>query len=244
MSSKKQKIETVEAVDVNIADLFARISFFNDLDKATIGRFVHIATFQNFQHDETIVLAGDTHKSIFFITKGVAKILSDSKSSRGSILSLLGIGDFFGEIHLLGSKEKSNFSLKAEGECQVLIFRGKEFMNEVMQNQKLFLEFLKEEVHKLSKAYMQIAIFSMNTIRGRFISCLMLFIDEMGVRTPWKNGQSVVKLKNCPAQHQFAAMCGTSRETMNREIASLIKEGYIEWDGRDLVLLKELNIEN
>jgi len=219
-------------------DIFRRVDFFSDLDEAALNKFAQIATLQNFQHEETIMLAGDTRRAIFFITKGQAKVFSDSPNSRNSILNLLGIGDFFGEIQLFNESGKSSISVKAEEECSIIIFKGKDFINEIATDQKLFVAFLKETTQKLNKAYMQISSLSMSTIKERIKSCLMQFIEERGIKVTHNNG-TAVKLKNRPTQQQLAEMSGTTRETVNRELAALVKNGYIELDGKDLFLLKD-----
>jgi len=211
-----------------MAELLRKIDFFKDLDEVTLNRFASIATVQNFQHGETIILAGDTRRAMFFITRGQAKVFSDFKNSRNSILSILSTGDFFGEIQLFGENAKSYFSIKAEGECSVIIFKGKDFINEITNVPKLLIAFLRATTRKLAKTYMQIESLSMSTIRGRIRSCLMQFIEETGG-------------KNRPTQQQIAAMCGTTRETVNRELSFLVKNGYIKLDGKNLILLKDLS---
>jgi len=238
MSSKRTQKDTM----VNMLDIFRRIDFFSDLDEATLNRFAQIATMQNFQHEETIMLAGDTRRAIFFIAKGQAKVFSDSKSSRNNILNLLDTGDFFGEIQLFNESGKSFISVKAEDECSIIIFKGKDFITEIAGNQKLFIAFLKETTQKLNKAYMQISSLSMTTIKERIKSCLMQFIEERGVKIPYNNG-TAVKLKNRPTQQQLAEMSGTTRETVNRELSALVKNGYIELNGKELYLLKNFSGE-
>jgi len=211
-----------------MAELLRKVDFFKDLDEATLNRFTAIATIQNFQQGETIMLAGDTRRVIFFIARGYAKVFSDSKNSRNSILSLLATGDFFGEIQLFSENAKSHFSVKAEGECSVIFFKGKDFINEITNTPKLLLSFLRATTKKLTKTYMQIESLSMSTIRGRIRSCLAQFIEETGG-------------KSRPTQQQIAAMCGTTRETVNRELSFLTKNGYIKLDGKNMILLKNLN---
>jgi CRP-like cAMP-binding protein len=235
---KKQEKKEPD-IPLSTAELLRRVDFFSDLNEAALSRFERMATVQSFQNEETIVLAGDARKAIFFITKGQAKIFYDSKYSRSSILSLLGVGDFFGEIQLLNESGKSYLSVIADGECTVIIFPGRNFINEMMNISELSYLFLKETVKKLNRAYMQTASLAMNTIRGRIKACLMQFIDERGVRIQYKN-ESAIKLKNRPTQQQIAEMSGTSRETVNRELAVLIKDGYMELGNNDLILLKEL----
>lgn len=211
-----------------MADLLRKVDFFKDLDEATLSKFTSISTVQNFQHGETILLAGDTRRIIFFIAKGQAKVFSDSKNSRNSILSLLSIGDFFGEIQLFSEIAKSYFSVKAEDECSVIFFKGKDFINEITGSPKLLLSFLRATTKKLGKTYMQIESLSMSTIRSRIRSCLMQLIEEAGG-------------KSRPTQQQIAAMCGTTRETVNRELSFLAKNGYIKLEGKNLILLKDLS---
>ena len=224
-----------------MAGLLRSVNFFSDLDEATLDKFAQIATVQNFQHGETVILAGDTRRAVFFIVKGQVKIFSDPKNSRNSILSLLNAGDFFGEIQLFSESAKSYFSVIAEGECSVIIFKGKDFINETTGIPKLLVAFLRATTQKLGKTYMQIASLSMSTVKGRIKSCLMQFIEEAGVEISHKkNEKTKIILKNRPTQQQIAAMCGTTRETVNRELSFLVKNGYIELTGKNLVLLKDL----
>ncbi|MDR2732570.1 MAG: Crp/Fnr family transcriptional regulator, partial [Fibromonadaceae bacterium] len=201
--------------NANAMELFRRVDFFGSLDEATLNRLASIATVQHFQDDETIMLAGDARRAIFFITKGQAKVLSDTKNARNTILNLLGVGDFFGEIQLFNESGKSATSVRSDGECSVIIFRGKDFINEMTGIPQLSIAFLRGTTQKVSRAYMQIASLSMSTIKGRIKSCIMQFIEEMGVRVPYK-GESAIKLKNRPTQQQLAEMSGTTRETVNR----------------------------
>ncbi len=238
MHTKKQEKKEPDA-PLSTAELLHRVEFFSNLDSAVLSRFEQIATVQSFQDGETIMLAGDARRAIFFITKGQAKGFHDSKNARSNILSLLDVGDFFGEIQLFNENGKSTISVKADGECTVIIFRGKDFVNEIRNIPELLLVFLKQTTQKLNKSYMQIASLSMNTINRRIKACLMQFIDERGVRIQYRN-DTAIKLKNRPTQQQIAEMSGTTRETVNRELAALIKDGYIELGNKDLILLKEL----
>ena len=233
MRSKKQEHNP------DTAEILREVDFFCSFDKTTLDKFAEIATVQNFQHGETVMLAGDTRRAVFFIAKGQVKILSDLKNSRDTILNLLGTGDFFGEIQLLGENSRSFFSIKAESECTVIIFKGKDFINEIMAMPKTLLVFLKATVQKLGKAYMQIASLSMSTVKGRIKSCLMQLIEETNIKISEKNEREII-LKNRPTQQQIAAMCGTTRETVNRELSFLEKNGYIKLIGKNLVLLREL----
>ncbi|MDR3002115.1 MAG: Crp/Fnr family transcriptional regulator [Fibromonadaceae bacterium] len=238
----KKKIQK-EIYLPNAGDLLRGLGFFKGLNDAVLSKFERIAAVQSFQSDETIMLGGDARRTIFFIAKGQAKIFYDAKKSRNNILSLLDTGDSFGEIQLFSENAKSSISLKAEGQCTVLIFKGKDFISEVRNYPELLLAFLKETTRKLNKAYMQMASLSMSTIKKRIKYCLTQFTEERGLKIIREN-KAVVLLKNRPTQQQLAEMCGTTRETVNRELASLLKDGYIELDGKDLILLKELPMED
>ncbi|MDR2581569.1 MAG: Crp/Fnr family transcriptional regulator [Fibromonadaceae bacterium] len=227
----------------NILDLFPKINFFEDLNENTLDKFAELATIQSFQNSETIILAGDTHDIFFFITNGQAKLLYEGKNSKESVLGLLNIGDFFGEIQLFNENIFSNISVKAEEECQIIIFKAKDFLDEISKDSKLFMAFLTEQSRKLNRAYMHIASLTMSSTKKRVLTCLMLLIEESGIRVP-HDGRVITKLKNRPTQQQIAELSGTTRETVNREMAILIKEGYIELSEKDLILFKELRVED
>lgn len=239
MPKKKPKIEPKA---LNIAELLRRVDFFCELDDATLSKFEKIGTILSFQYDETITLAGDDRRYIFFIAKGMAKVFYDDKNARSNILSLLGVGDFFGEMQLLNNTGRSPISVKSDGECTIITFNGKDFLKEIINNPKLSLAFLRQTTQKLGKAYMQIANLSVNTVKDRIKSCLMQFVEEKGIRVQ-RNSQIAIVLRNRPTQQQIADMSGTSRETVNRELAHYIKEGYIEMEGTDMYLLKELPVD-
>jgi len=224
-----------------MTEMLRRVDFFCELDEKILRKFEQIGKILSFQNGETISLAGDARRYIFFIAKGMARVFHDSKKARNNIISLLGVGDFFGEIQLLNETGKSSVSVKADGECTIITFKGKNFLSEIMSDVKLSFSFLKLTAQKLNKAYMQIASLSMSSIKGRIISCIMQFIEEKGVRVQ-RNNQAVILLRNRPTQQQIADMSGTSRETVNRDLSNYIKDGYIEIEGTDMYLLKELPI--
>ncbi len=228
----------------NMAELLRRVELFSDIDMAILDKLIKIATIQQFRNGETIVLAGDNRKAMFFVIRGLAKVFYDSKNARNSILSLLDIGDFFGEIQFFNKKIINPFSVKAEGECLTVIFRGEDFREVVTNDPRLSFRFIEKVTQKLNRAYMQIASISMNTIRRRIRSCIMQFIDERGVRTPTQDGKSTVVLRNRPTQQQIAEITGTTRETVNRELSVLVKDGYVELDGKNLILLKEFTVDS
>jgi CRP-like cAMP-binding protein len=229
--------ENGQKTALEIGNLLRRVNFFSNLDENAINQFSGLAAFQSFQHEETIMLAEDPHSAIFFITKGTAKVFSGSKFIKGNLLSLLGVGDFFGEMQMFGEDARNTISVMAEGPCDVIIFKGNDFLAEISKNTELSMAFLMEECSKVNRSYMQIAVLSMNTTKKRVLACIMLLIDEIGVRVPSGDGKSVIKLKNHPSQQQIADMSGTSRETVNRELAALMKEGYLKVDGSNWILL-------
>ncbi|MCL2101738.1 MAG: Crp/Fnr family transcriptional regulator [Fibromonadales bacterium] len=236
---KKNDIQKEPYLLPSTGDLLRKVSFFSGLNDAILSKFERIAMVQSFQSEETIMLGGDARRTVFFIAKGQARVFYDAKKSRNNLLNLLDAGDFFGEIQLFSENAKSSISLKAESQCTVIIFKGKDFINEIKNYPELLLAFLRETTKKLNKAYAQIAALSMSTIKKRIKSCIMLFMEERGIKI-LRKGKAITVLKNRPTQQQMAEMSGTTRETVNRELANLEKNGYIEMDGGDLVLLKEL----
>ncbi|GHV15881.1 cyclic AMP receptor-like protein [Fibrobacterales bacterium] len=237
-----KKKSTYKFRESNSLAFLKEIDIFAEFEEDTLRRISEFATVLNFQDGETILLAGDIRRALFFVVRGQAKVLSDGKNFRETILNILGIGDFFGEIPLFRKEGKTNLSVKAEGECSVLIFKGKDFLRELEENPCLSHSFMAAMAQNLSKTYTKLTALSVNTIRGRIVYCLMQFIEELGVRSKDKSGNQITILRNRPTQLQLGEMSGTSRETVNRELSNLVRQGVIELNGKDLILKKELKI--
>jgi CRP-like cAMP-binding protein len=84
---------------------------------------------------------------------------------------------------------------------------------------------------RLRKSDRQIASLSLSDAEKRIAMCILRIADEKGVI---KKGQ--VSIPKIPIQQDIANMSGTSRETVSRALKLLVKEGFVQRNGKELII--------
>jgi len=153
-----------------------------------------------------------------------------SNDGREVILSILNDGDFFGEMSLLDGEFRSA-NVIALDDTDVLTLNRKDFLAVLSEYPKIAIQLLKEMAHRLRISDRQIASLSLSDAEKRIALCILRIADEQGVI---KKGQ--VNIPKAPIQQNIANMSGTSRETVSRALKLLEKQGYVERNGRELII--------
>ena len=144
---------------------------------------------------------------------------------------MLNAGDFFGEMSLLDGESRSANVIALE-ETEVLTLNRKDFLVVLHDYPTIAIQLLKEMAGRLRKSDRHIASLSLSDAEKRIALCIIRYADEQGII---KNGK--VNIPKIPIQQDIANMAGTSRETVSRALSILEKEGIIERDGRELLIL-------
>ena len=165
---------------------------------------------------------------------------SDGKET---ILSLLGRGDFFGEMSLIDGEPRSA-SVKAVTAASLLVIRREHFIQLLRSTPELSISLLIEMCMRLRKANRHIGSLSTMSVFGRVGGTIMNLIQEKGVRVHDGSGNMVTVIRNRPTQQQLAEMAGTTRETVSRIFSGLVKKGSISVAGKDLIIYDENFLED
>jgi len=167
---------------------------------------------------------------MFFCNGGSVKITRLSKKGREVILAILSDGDFFGEMSLLDGEFRSA-NVVALDDTEVLTLNRNDFLLVLKNYPQIAIRLLKEMAHRLRKSDRQIASLSLSDAEKRIAMCILRIADEKGVI---KKGQ--VSIPKMPIQQDIANMSGTSRETVSRALKLLVKEGFVQRNGKELII--------
>ena len=80
---------------------------FKDLNESEISRIAGRAKKKKYSKNEIIFLEQSQGSTLFLIVEGLIKIYKADENGREKTLSILGTGDFFGEMALLDEKARS-----------------------------------------------------------------------------------------------------------------------------------------
>jgi CRP/FNR family cyclic AMP-dependent transcriptional regulator len=142
------------------------------------------------------------------------------------ILSLIGPGEFFGEMGLIDDSPRSASVVTIEP-CELLSINKRDFKKCLAENFEMCAAVMRGLVHRLREADRKIGSLALLDVYGRVARLLLDMSEDV-------NGQKMVT-KRLPKQ-DIAKMIGASREMVSRVMKDLQMGGYIEVRGSTIVL--------
>ncbi|MBK8063877.1 MAG: cyclic nucleotide-binding domain-containing protein [Betaproteobacteria bacterium] len=174
----------------------------------------------------TVMAAGDLTDSLYIVISGRLKVMMSDAEGKEVILSILGSGEFFGEMGLIDDAPRSA-SVVAIEPCELLCISKRDFKKCLADNFEMSMAVMRGLVRRLRDADRKIGSLALLDVYGR-VARLLLDMSET------VDGQKVVT-KRLPKQ-DIAKMIGASREMVSRVMKDLQLGGYIEMRGAAIVL--------
>jgi len=174
----------------------------------------------------TIMAGGDATDSLYIVLSGRLKVMMSDAEGKEVILSILGPGEFFGEMGLIDDSPRSA-SVVAMESCELLSVTKRDFKKCLAENFEMSMAVMRGLVRRLREADRKIGSLALLDVYGR-VARLLLDMSET------VNGEKVVT-KRLPKQ-DIAKMIGASREMVSRVMKDLQMGGYIEVRGSTIVL--------
>ena len=206
--------------------LLRNVPLFAGLDEAQLKVLARMMVRTSFGRNATIICAGDPTDSLFIVINGRLKVLMSDEQGREVILSLLGPGEFFGEMGLLDDSPRSA-SVVTQEPCELLSITKTDFKRSLAENFDLSLNVMRGLVQRLREADRKIGSLALMDVYGRVARLLLEMAEDI-------DGEKVVV--NKLSKQDIAKMIGASREMVSRVMKDLQLGGYLEVRGRTIVL--------
>jgi CRP/FNR family cyclic AMP-dependent transcriptional regulator len=185
-----------------------------------------VVTRRSVPRSSMIMAAGDPTDSLYIVISGRLKVMMSDAEGKEVILSILGPGEFFGEMGLIDDAPRSA-SVVAIEPCELLAIAKRDFKKCLAENFEMTMALMRGLVHRLRDADRKIGSLALLDVYGR-VARLLLDMSEI------VDGQKIVT-KRLPKQ-DIAKMIGASREMVSRVMKDLQVGGYIEMRGSNIVL--------
>lgn len=187
-------------------------------------------TKRHFGRGELLFQEGDACSGLFLIAAGKVRIFKLSASGREQTLAIEGSGSSFAEIPIFdGGKYPASASALEDSE--VLFISRKDFQNYCREHPEVALKVLAVVGTRLRRLVGIIEDLSFTTVRQRLISLLLRLAQAEGNRE--KQG---VRIELAKTHQDLAAELGTVRELVSRNFSRLQAEGFIEVEGRTIIV--------
>ena len=206
--------------------LLHSIPMFAGVPDTQLEAIARIAVHRKVARHTTIVRAGDSTDSLYIIISGNARVQVSDAEGREVILTLLGPGEFFGEMGLIDGSPRSADVVSSEV-CELLVITKTDFKKGLSENFDLCLNIMKSLVRRLREADHKIESLALMDVYGRVAKLLLEFsVEEDGLRV----------IRKRLTKQDIAKMIGASREMVSRVMKDLEGSGYIRVEEGCIVL--------
>ena len=202
------------------------VPLFSSVPDEQLRTLATVVTRRSLTRGATVMVAGDQTDSLYIILSGRLKVMMSDAEGKEVILSILGPGEFFGEMGLIDDSPRSA-SVVAIEPCELLSIAKRDFNKCLAENFEMGMAVMRGLVRRLREADRKIGSLALLDVYGR-VARLLLDMSET------VDGQKMVT-KRLPKQ-DIAKMIGASREMVSRVMKDLQMGGYIEMRGSSIVL--------
>lgn len=194
--------------------VLARVPFFAGLDDEKLQLLASSLQRRTVRAGRHVFRQDEPGTSLFVIESGVVKVQRASPDGKEVILTILGPGDFFGELAILDGEPRSADAVAKE-DCNLLVLERDDF-----------LAFLSREPSAAAKL--------LAALSRRLRRTDQLVQDAAFLDVPARLARALLQLAESPeaarglTQSELAAMVGASRESVNRWLQFYRRRGLID----------------
>ena len=213
--------------------LLKKVKLFSGLNEKILKGILGLTSIEKFNKNNVIVCETDKVGDTFYmINRGKVKITRSSDDGKEVVISVLGPGDFFGEISILDGLSRSANVVSIDV-TEVLTLKGNEFLNILRKYPQINFNLTKVLCSRIRKSDAQIKRLSLMNTVGKVASTLVGLVEPKK-----KKNKNSVEIPNPPSLQNIANMAGVSESSVSRVLSNFIKSGYIKREKNKLIIKK------
>jgi CRP/FNR family cyclic AMP-dependent transcriptional regulator len=172
----------------------------------------------------------DRSDALYIILSGRVKAFGSSVEGREVVYSVLGVGEYFGEMTLDGGPRSASVMTLEPTTCAIV--PGADVRDFLASHPDFALHLVKKLI-KLARASTQhVKSLALEDVYGRIARLLQTLAKD--------DGDGVKRVPEKLTQQDIAERVGSSREMVSRVFKPLLEGGYVEIRAGRIALLKKL----
>ena len=205
------------------------IPLFSGIDDSRLEVLSDVARKKTYPKNTVLCSEGDIGESLYIICRGKVKVTMNDDEGKEIILSMLGPGEYFGEMALLDREPRSATVITKEP-TEVMIITRKDFL-ELFSPNAVELNLLKGLTKRLREANRKIESLALLDVYGRIARLLNQLAKARG---------DVLVVDEKLTHQEIAKMIGSSREMVSIILKELSTGGFISIDKKQITIHKKL----
>lgn len=187
---------------------------------------------REYKKGEMIFKSGDNGDRLFIVCSGRMKIYANLIDGREQILYIYSPGDFVGAFNLIKETE-FKYNAEALEATTISTISKKKFDEILLMNPKITLKILEKSYERVRWAESLIQRLTSNNADAKVAGLLLTFADELG-----KESKEGIILELSMNREEMGSYAGMARETMTRKLNQYREEGYIDFSGNKVIIIK------
>jgi CRP/FNR family transcriptional regulator len=209
------------------------VPLFQGLDDETLHHLVKDAWQRQFDAGEIICYQGDPGSTCHIIIGGRVRVFVVDEDGRELSVRIMGPGEMFGEMALLESLPRSA-SIEALEKTDTLELDRDALLQCLQKSPQLSLKLLQSLSSRLRSSTVEAGELASLTVVERLMRRLRELAELAGQPVP-----DGIRIMLPMTQQELAALVGTSRESVNRALVRLRRQGKVRLEQGWVILLSK-----
>jgi CRP/FNR family cyclic AMP-dependent transcriptional regulator len=210
--------------------LFESHPLFGGLARDDLDALLARARVERYPAGREIFAKGSPGRSMLAILHGSVRISSPSTTGREIVLTILQVGEVFGEIALLDGEDRTADATAAD-DCELLVLDHRDFIPFLERRADICISLLKVLCRRLRQTDELVVDTVFERLDNRVAKALL----RLAHNTPQDaNGDRLIALH--VSQQELAGMVGATRETVNKQLHTLQRAGVVQLKKRLIVI--------
>jgi CRP-like cAMP-binding protein len=193
--------------------------------------------FKDYKKDEFIYFADDKSDKIFLIANGKVKIATYTEDGNEVVKGILTKGEIFGELAVLGEEKRQDFAQSLDDKTTICQLDLETFHQLIKDNTNFSLKIFKIIGLRVKKLERKLEQLMFKDAKTRLLEFLLDLAEEKGQKK-----ENKIFVKHFYSQQNIADLIGTSRQTLNGLMNELKEEGWIDFNRKEIIILKNLRV--
>jgi CRP/FNR family cyclic AMP-dependent transcriptional regulator len=218
-------------VEAIVEGLLARVPLFAALDAESAASLEATMTRRTLARGHAVFREGDAGDRLFVILDGKVKISRAAPDGRENLLAVLGTAEMFGELSLFdpGPRTASATTVTAS---TLASLDHDDLRPLLIERPGVAVQLLKALAQRLRRTNEAMADLVFTDVPGRVAKALLDLSAKFGVP---EDGNT--RVRHDLTQEELAQLVGASRETVNKALSEFAHRGWLQIDGRSVLLL-------
>jgi CRP/FNR family cyclic AMP-dependent transcriptional regulator len=211
-------------------EILARSGLVQGVEPGAVSALTKYLHAVEFPRRHTVFAEGEPGDRLYIIISGKVKIGRRSSDGRQNILAIMGPSDMFGELSIFDPGPRTS-SATTLTRVRALSMDRAALRAWITDRPEIAEQLLRVLARRLRRTNNNIADLIFTDVPGRVASQLLHLAKRFG--TP---EGSAIRVTHDLTQQEIGQLIGASRETVNKALVDFGQRGWIQWDGKSVLI--------